>query len=148
MIVLGAGVMGLTVATELVSRGHDVTIVDPASGPGPQGCSWWAGGMLAPWCEFENAEEPVLRHGQTAIDWWDRHAGGVTHAGTLVVALGRDRSELTRFARRTEGFAEIGDNRIVDLEPELAGRFDRALFFDREAHLDPRAALAALRGEP
>ena len=41
--------------------------------------------MLAPWCEFENAEEPVLRHGQAAIDWWDRRAGGVTRNGTLVL---------------------------------------------------------------
>ncbi|HRO15069.1 MAG TPA: FAD-dependent oxidoreductase, partial [Paracoccus sp. (in: a-proteobacteria)] len=96
-VVLGSGVMGLAVATELARRGHRVTLVDPALGPGTQGCSWWAGGMLAPWCEFENAEEPVLRHGKTAIDWWDDRAGGVTRKGTLVVALGRDRRELDRF---------------------------------------------------
>lgn len=143
--ILGAGVMGLATATELAARGHTVRLVDPALGPGTQGCSWWAGGMLAPWCEFENAEEPVLRHGQTAIGWWDRHAGGVTHAGTLVVTLGRDRQELDRFARRTEGFEPIGPDRLAELEPDLSGRFDRALFFPAEAHLDPRTAMAALQ---
>lgn len=142
--VLGAGVLGLSVATELAHRGHAVTLADPALGPGGHGCSWWAGGMLAPWCEFENAEEPVLRHGQTAIDWWAARAGGVTRNGTLVVALGRDRREIDRFARRTEGFEDIGGNRLAELEPDLAGRFDRALFFPSEAHLDPRAALAGL----
>ncbi len=101
--------------------------------------------MLAPWCEFENAEEPVLRHGLTAIDWWDRNAGGVSRQGTLVVTLGRDRRELDRFARRTHGFEEIGGNRLAELEPDLAGRFDRALFFAAEAHLDPRAAMAGLQ---
>ena len=143
--ILGAGVLGLATATELATRGHAVTLVDPAMGPGGHGCSWWAGGMLAPFCEFESAEEPVLRHGQASIDWWDRHAGGVSRKGTLVVALGRDRAELDRFARRTEGYDVIGGNRVAELEPDLAGRFDRALFFPAEAHLDPRAALAALQ---
>ena len=144
LTILGAGVLGLAVATELAARGAEVHLVDPHPVPGGHGCSWWAGGMLAPWCEFENAEEPVLRHGRAAIDWWDRHAGGVTRAGTLVVTPARDRRELDRFARRTEGFEIIGADRLAALEPDLAGRFDRALFFRAEAHLDPRAALAAL----
>ena len=75
--ILGAGVMGLAIATELVPRGHRVELVDPETRPGPHGCSWWAGGMLAPFCEGESAEEPVERLGLGAIDWWDRHAGGV-----------------------------------------------------------------------
>ena len=33
---------------------------------------------------------------------------------------------------------------IAALEPDLAGRFRRALFFPSEAHLDPRRALPAL----
>lgn len=143
--ILGAGVMGLSVATELAAQGHAVLLVDPAHGPGGHACSWWAGGMLAPFCEFENAEEPVLRHGKAAIDWWDKHAGGVSRNGTLIVALGRDRTELDRFARRTHGFEEIGANRLAELEPDLAGRFQRALFFPGEAHLNPRAALDALQ---
>lgn len=143
--ILGAGVMGLAVATELAAWGHEVSLVDPALGPGGHGCSWWAGGMLAPFCEFESAEEPVLRHGQTAIGWWEAHAGGVTRNGTLVLALGRDRAELDRFARRTEGHDTIDGDRIGELEPDLSGRFDRALFFPAEAHLDPRAALDALQ---
>ncbi|ARJ70889.1 FAD-dependent oxidoreductase [Paracoccus contaminans] len=144
--ILGAGVLGLALATELAARGADVHLVDPHPVPGGHGCSWWAGGMLAPCCEFENAEEPVLRYGRAAIDWWDRHAGGVTRAGTLVVTPARDRRELDRFARRTEGFEVIGADPLAALEPDMAGRFDRALFFPAEAHLDPRAALAALHG--
>ncbi|MBV0891171.1 glycine oxidase ThiO [Paracoccus sp. Z118] len=144
-IILGAGVMGLAVATELAARGVPITLVDPAGGPGTHGCSWWAGGMLAPWCEFESAEEAVLRHGQGAIGWWEKNAGSVVRNGTLVVALGRDRRELDRFARRTEGCEQIDGTRIAELEPDLAGRFDRALFFGREAHLDPRRAMQALQ---
>lgn len=140
--VIGAGVAGLTVATELVARGATVDVYDPAGPPGPHGCSWWAGGMLAPWCEYENAEEPVLRLGQEAIGWWADRTD-VTYAGTLVVANARDLPDLRRFGRRTEGFSEAGRGEIAELEPELS-MFGKGLYFDREAHLDPRKALADL----
>ncbi|MDH5557128.1 MAG: glycine oxidase ThiO [Alphaproteobacteria bacterium] len=142
--VIGAGVAGLACAVELAERGIAVEVVDQGEEIGAKSCSWYAGGMLAPWCEFENAEEPVLRLGREAIGWWARHCPGVVENGTLVVAQPRDVPDLDRFARRTEGYEQIGGNRIAELEPDLGGRFQRALFFSREAHLDPRAALTTL----
>ncbi|APX24361.1 MAG: FAD-dependent oxidoreductase [Rhodobacteraceae bacterium] len=143
--VIGAGVAGLCVATELVARGHDVTVCDPSPRPGPHGCSWWAGGMLAPFCEGESAEEPVIRLGQEAADWWAAQGVEVQRRGTLVLTLGRDRRELDRFARRTAEHVTQDANGIAELEPDLDGRFERALLFPGEAHLDPRAALTCLR---
>ena len=143
--VLGAGVAGLCLATELVARGVDVTVYDPAPRPGPHHCSWWAGGMLAPFCEGETAEEPIVRLGQQAAAWWARQGVEVTHRGTLVLALGRDRSELDRFARRVDGHVWQDADAIAALEPDLAGRFTRALHIPAEAHLNPRAALAHSR---
>ncbi|WP_424969328.1 FAD-dependent oxidoreductase [Dinoroseobacter sp. S76] len=141
--VLGAGVAGLCVATELAARGAQVTLHDPAGGPGAHGCSWWAGGMLAPWCEYENAEEPVLIHGQMALDWWSARTE-VTRRGTLVVAHARDRSDLDRFARRTHGHAPVTGAEIAALEPDLGARFPAGLYFEAEGHLDPRRALVDL----
>lgn len=143
--ILGAGVMGLAIATELTARGHAVELVDPQTAPGPHACSWWAGGMLAPYCERESAEEPVERHGLAAIDWWDRHAGGVERRGTLVLALSRDRGELASFARRSRGHRMLDAAGIVALEPDLEGRFAAGLFYETEAHLSPRTALSTLR---
>ncbi|OWJ79083.1 FAD-dependent oxidoreductase [Haematobacter missouriensis] len=142
--ILGSGVAGLTVAQELTTRGLRVRIVDPAGAPGPQACSWWAGGMLAPFCEGESADPAVVRLGAQAAEWW--HAAGVevVREGTLVLAPGRDRSELLRFARRTEGHRTLDQEGIAVLEPDLAERFDRALHFAAEAHLAPRTALAKL----
>ncbi|SDI23891.1 glycine oxidase [Alloyangia pacifica] len=97
--------------------------------------------MLAPWCEYENAEEPVLRLGQQAAAWWQERTA-VERRGTLVVAARRDLPDLRRFARRTEGFREVGAE-LASLEPDLHG-FSRGLFFEDEAHLDPRKALADL----
>lgn len=143
--VIGAGVAGLCVATELVARGYAVTVFDPEPRPGPHHCSWWAGGMLAPFCEGEVAEEPVVRLGQQAAGWWATQGVAVTRRGTLVVTLNRDRRELDRFARRTEGHVTLDGSALAKLEPDLGERFDRALHVRDEAHIDPRAALRHLR---
>lgn len=141
--VIGAGVMGLCVACELVARGAAVRLFDQGGAPARHACSWWAGGMLAPDCEGESAEEPVVRLGRRAADWWAGFTP-VRRAGSLVVALDRDQSDLARFARRTSGHSQPDAQAIAALEPDLAGRIQAALFFADEAHLDPRAALAAL----
>ncbi len=144
VLIKGAGVAGLTVALELARRGACVTVCDPAHQPG-RGASWFAGGMLAPWCERESAEEAVLTLGQCALDWWDEATSGlVVRNGTLVVAQGRDKAELSRFASRTTGYRWVDEAEIAALEPDLAGRFPIGLFFEGEGHLDPRAALNAL----
>lgn len=145
--VIGAGVAGLTCAVELAERGvDDVEVLERSSSLGESACSWHAGGMLAPWCERENAEPLVARLGQDAIGWWVDKFPGTVRNGTLVLAHGRDIAELNEFAARTERFERVGRARIAELEPDLAERFNQALYFPAEAHLDPRAALTALAG--
>ncbi|TIW47664.1 MAG: FAD-dependent oxidoreductase, partial [Mesorhizobium sp.] len=128
----------------LAARGATVTVAEMRHGLGGN-ASWFAGGMLAPWCERESAEQPVLDLGRDAADWWDAVLSGqVTRAGTLVVAAPRDAGELDRFASRTSGHRRFDENEIALLAPDLAGRFRRGLLFPNEAHLDPRQAMAAL----
>ncbi|MBP1851900.1 glycine oxidase ThiO [Rhizobium halophytocola] len=144
ILVKGAGVAGLTAAFELVRRGLPVAVTDTQAQVG-HGASHYAGGMLAPWCERESADDAVLRLGLSAADWWEAALpGSVMRAGTLVVAPPRDTGELTRFATRTGGYRFLDADTIAALEPALSGRFPTALFFETEAHLDPRAALAGL----
>lgn len=145
--VIGAGVAGLTCALELAERGAEVEVLERASEPGGAGCSWFAGGMLAPWCELESSPPLVAGLGQEGLAWWREHFPGTSVNGTLVVAQPRDVAELAQFARRTQHYEELDTAAIARLEPELAGRFGRALYFREEGHLDPRAALAALRAE-
>ncbi|MEM6375718.1 MAG: FAD-dependent oxidoreductase [Pseudomonadota bacterium] len=141
--ILGGGVAGLSVASELVARGAAVQVFDPAGAPGAHACSWWAGGMLAPFCEYENAEEPVMRLGRDAAAWWGERTH-VDRRGTLVVAQRRDRPDLRRFAQRTDHHRVLSAGEIAELEPDLSG-FDHGLFFEDEAHLSPRRALEDLR---
>ena len=143
MRVIGAGIAGLTAAYELACRGAAVELIERREAPG-RGCSFYAGGMLAPWCEGESAEPLVVRLGQEALTYWTQTVQVARREGSLVVAPPRDKPELARFARRTTAHEAIESDSIAALEPDLAGRFDRALFFSQEAHLDPRAAMAEL----
>ncbi|WP_299961456.1 FAD-dependent oxidoreductase [uncultured Roseobacter sp.] len=143
--VIGAGVAGLCVARALLDRGAHVVLVDRHAENGPHACSWWAGGMLAPFCEGESAEEPVVRLGAEAADWWALRTDAVARRGSLVVSPARDRADLARFARRTRAHRAVTAGEITALEPDLGERFAQGLFFESEAHLAPRAALAQLR---
>jgi glycine oxidase len=142
--VIGAGVAGLTSALALAERGCEVEVIDRGPELGAASCSRFAGGMLAPWCEREATDELVLELGREALVYWPRHHAGTVRRGSLLVALRRDEPEIERFARRTRGFRRVDADGIAALEPELAGRFGKGLFFPDEAHLDPRAALASL----
>lgn len=143
VLIKGAGVAGLVTAVTLAERGAQVTLHEAGSRIG-SGASWFAGGMLAPWCEAESAPEEVTRDSLSSLSWWSAHVLSVVHQGSLVVAPPRDQVELARFGRRTSHFEMIDAERIGQLEPDLAGRFDRALFFAEEGHVDPRIALKGL----
>jgi glycine oxidase len=141
--IIGAGIAGLTTTFEFARAGCDVELIECREGPG-LGCSYLAGGMLAPWCEAEGTEKLIVDLGLEALKFWTESVPVATRLGTLVVAPARDRPELIHFARRTSGYEHIDAGRIAALEPDLAGRFEEALFFPSEAHLDPRAAMASL----
>ncbi len=145
--VLGAGVAGLTCALELRARGAEVELHERSAEHAVRGCSWYAGGMLAPWCEAENSGPLVASLGAESLPWWRTHVPASAWHGTLLVAHPRDRGELLQFGRRTQRFEVVASARLGALEPELAGRFADGLYFPDEGHLDPRAALDALRAQ-
>ena len=143
--IVGAGIAGLCCALELSERGVDVQLLERAATLGAGSCSWCAGGMLAPWCELEAGAEPLIAElGQSSLQWWREHLPALRCSGTLVVAARRDMSELARFASRTQRYRWLSTRELGLLEPELGGRFEHALYFSEEAHLDPRQAMPHL----
>ena len=145
--VVGAGVTGLWQAYELARRGHGVTLREATPERAPGAASRFAGAMLAPYCEAEAAPPLVQQLGLEGLKLWQAAYPGVVRNGSLVVTTPRDRGELIRFARMTGGHRMIEGAEIAGLEPELAERFSRGLYFPDEAHVSPRAALAFLVDE-
>jgi glycine oxidase len=145
--VIGAGIFGLWQAFAFARAGHPVTLVEAMPEAASGGASRLAGAMLAPYCEAEAAEPIVESLGLDGLALWTAAYPGVTQRGSLVIAQARDTSELTRFARMTNGHHPVASDEIARLEPALAGRFARGLFYATEAHVVPDAARAFLMSE-
>ena len=145
--IIGAGVVGLCCALELQDQGHTVTISDKSTHLGASTCSWFAGGMIAPWCESERADPIVVPLGAKAADWWRAHLSCMHENGTLVLAHGRDLPELRRFSERTQAHQWLNQIEVAQLEPDLSERFRQGLFYAQEAHFDPREALQQLMAQ-
>lgn len=142
--VAGAGILGLWQAFRLARDGHRVRLVDESVEPFTRSSSRWAGAMIGPDCEAEAAPEVVRDLGREGLVIWCETYPGTTLNGTLVVAQARDAADLARFARITEGHAVVDAARLGSLEPALAGRFERGLYFSGEAHVDAMKAMGWL----
>jgi len=142
--IAGAGITGLWQALTLARRGHRVQLLERSPEPFAQAASRLAGAMLAPYCEAEAAEAVVRDLGLRSIALWRATYPGLIGNGTLVVAGTRDRAELTRFARMTEGFDKLDAEELHALEPGLEGRFAAGLYYREEGHMVPSEAMAYL----
>ncbi len=142
--IAGAGIVGLWQALTLAKAGHRVRLFERSTQPFYESSSQWAGAMIAPECESESAPEIVRDLGRQSLALWRATYAGLMENGTLVVAAVRDRSELTRFQRMTENHQLLHATRLAELEPHLADRFDAALYFPGEAHMNAMVAMGAL----
>ncbi len=85
VVVVGGGVIGLTVAWRLAVSGRAVTLVDPEPG---RGASWAAAGMLAPVAEAHFGEEKLAApHLVGAARAWPTFAGELESASDLSIGF-------------------------------------------------------------
>lgn len=148
--VLGAGIIGLAIADELLTRGLDVEVVDPAPG---SGASYAAAGMLSPGGELWHGEHEFFRLGRESARLWPAYAdrlGVALHdRGTLLAAA--DRGDLQQVERQLALLADHGEegrplDRAALLEEEpLLGRVAGGALLADDHSVDPRAVVAALR---
>ena len=155
-IVVGGGVIGLTVAWRLAQRDAAVTVLDPDPG---RAASQVAAGMLAPVAEVARGEDPVRALSLASAARWPefgaelaRASGadpGLTSSGTLIVARdGDDLGELNELLTlQTEvGLASerLSSRQARKLEPALAPSIRGALWLPDDHQVDNRMLMEAL----
>lgn len=156
VVVVGAGVIGLSVAWRCASAGLDVSLVDPAPGAG---ASWVAGGMLAPVAEAYRGEEALTALGLASVERWPGFVAdlaaasgmdpGYTERGTLVVARDTDdAAELHDLLGHQQAAGlpveHVTSRAARQLEPALAPSIRGALWLPADHQVDNRALLRAL----
>ncbi len=165
--IIGAGIMGMTLGYRLMAEGHDVTLYEKSGPDLVESASFWAGGMLAPYCELETAEPLIAQLGEKSIDLWQDYIEEINKNypvddvlghpvyfqknGSMVVAHNQDEPELFNLFNRIShtGFGSkvvmLDGAGITKRESDLKGRFNKALYFKDEAQIGPRSVLYALR---
>ncbi len=145
--VIGSGISGLCSALALHKAGCSVLLTTASNGPDQSCCSWWAGGMLAPFCEQESAEPLIGTLGAESMAFWQSLAQHTEldyqAKGTLVVAPPRDQALLRTFERQTQQSQAVNHEQLIELEADLS-HFQNGLFFAGEAHINPRLAVDVL----
>lgn len=160
IIVVGGGVVGLSVAAELLRRGFTVEVLDRGEPAGVSTAA--AAGMLAPVSEAEIEEGEVL---ELALDSLHRFPAFVQRLedltgldcqyrsdGTLWVALNRDDVGDLQHLKETvadrvspRAARRLTAAEVAEREPHLSARVLEGLLVEADLQVDPRALLAALR---
>lgn len=163
VLIIGGGLIGLSIAFELAQRGATVRVYDRGE-PG-HGASWAGAGMLAPYAE-RIEDEAFLNLCQTSLTKYSAFVRRVVEAsgvhvdvpldGIVEAAFDADRlNELTSFARELAArnvACEMLDRRATLLaEPALGKHVMGALVISGQGYVDNRrlgrALLAAARGQ-
>ena len=158
--ILGAGIIGLACAWELVQRGARVTLYDMQT-PG-RGASWAAAGMLAPAFEAaaeEGAHPRLFDLCMESAALWPGFAASVSHASGRdlgfspgpSLALAFDGAESAGLHRLAAALTRHGvesemllPEAVWDIEPAVSRGVHGALRLPTDGQVDNRAIVTAL----
>ncbi|MEX0769990.1 MAG: glycine oxidase ThiO [Balneolaceae bacterium] len=156
-VIIGAGVIGLSIGWQLVRRGVRVTLLEKNQAGG--GASHVAAGMLAPHAEVGFEEVGLLKFGEYSLQLYPQFVSEIkadsgidpdfTKCGTQLVGIGRDDSEYLRrlydFRKELGLYAEwTGGSAARDREPLLAPRITSGVWLPNDGQVNNRRLLASL----
>lgn len=153
VLILGAGVIGASIAWRLAAAGLDVVVVDAGAAGGTPPATLASAGMLAP--SFERAhlgaETPLAAFSRESLRQWADFAAALEAASGLsvdfdrrgVLAVAFDEAGLAALRQSTAGEALSGDAARA-LEPALAPEVIGAVFSAGDAQVDPLLVARAL----
>lgn len=157
IVVIGAGLIGLSIAYELAKRGAQVRVVE--SGESAASASWSGAGRLAPFTESEGDEELEMflatalgvyqvfvkeLHKRTGVDPYLRVDG--------IVHVAYDEAEATRLQSRVDALVERGihahwldQEDLHRIEPWVSASALGASLIEDEGQIDNRELGRALK---
>lgn len=156
VLVIGAGVIGLSIAWRCLGRGLRVIVVDPAPG---SGASRTAAGMLAPVTELHYGEQPLLALNLASaarypafVDELQDATGlsvGYRRTGTVVAAWdGADLAGLRDLAGFAAGLGQtvqpLTGRELRSLVPGISAGLPGGVLADGDHQVDNRRLHAAL----
>ncbi len=159
--IVGGGIMGHTLALELIKAGNQVSIFDNTNSESAINCSMAAAGLLTPISELEKSDCLIYDLGNAALEQhWPSILADLDsniyfqRTGSLLVSHPQDKVDLKRFIATIDSkfqseknnslYHKLNQQEIAALEPELA-KFSEAYYFPTEAHLDTQEMLTALK---
>lgn len=156
VVVLGGGVIGLSIAIELAAQSVGCSVVDPSPG---RGASWAAAGMLSAAAEVAPGEEALLADLADAAARWPAYAqrvgalsgGDVGFEPSGSILVGRSQSDVREAARFAEVIRRAGipvefleGSALAEQEPSLVGGLRGAWLLEGDHRVDNRRLVASL----
>ncbi len=158
VLIIGGGVIGLTIARELNRNGVGKIAVVERGNVGEE-ASWAAAGMLSPNVETD-VGSVFHRFCRESLEMYPHFAGGlfdetgidveVDRSGTMFVAFGEDDGKklLVEYRKLRDAGIEtetLSQEDILKAEPELSSSVQTGLSFPQDWQVENRKLLAALR---
>ena len=158
VIIVGGGVIGLSVGWQLAKAGREVVLFDRDEAG--KAASWASAGMLTPLAEVRFEEEDLLRLALGSLEMYPEFVGelesdtgrkvGYRRDGVLLVGITRDDVEHLRF--RYEYQEELGlpvewlsGAEAREREPHLGTRVSAAVWCAGDHQVDNRLLVEALK---
>ena len=151
--IVGAGVIGRTIAFLAQDNGFEIDIYEAKSVDNYHTASFTAAGMLSPYCEMEYADPILAQLGIKSLTLYKEFLSKLSKdvffqaEGSIIVAHRLDKKELLHLEQVVSQhyqnvFKRLDKDELQQLEPELD--FEEALFFPNEAQIRPKDYMLAL----
>lgn len=161
--IVGAGIMGCTLAYKLAHAGYEVSLFDKDK-LSDTSCSYVAAGLLTPMAELEKSPYLIYELGRESVDvHWPSIITQLSQInkreiyfqkrGSIALSHPQDQADLLRFLKHIHAkfpvshsshYHVLNQTKLLQLEPELQ-RFSHAYYLPDEAQVDNQTLLIALQ---
>jgi len=155
--IIGAGIIGLSIAWQLARKGAKVSLFD--QNIAGKGTSWVGAGMLAPFTECHINDKQLLAMNKASLKLYEQFLEeleidtnikiAINHAQTLFIALSDEQKAWLRHTyihKQAMGYPVtwLNTNETRAIEPLLGPKILASILFQNEAEINNRLLISAM----